>query len=110
MSVRLPAKLEVSALVRQAESAGGFGAVLHKGEAESGTILVVLVENQQDARLFERMPRLDGTRGWTCSKVQTIDNKQEFEDYLQRRKRQDPDVWIVELIVADGERLILNAG
>ena len=33
-------------------------------------------------------------------------NKQEFSDYLVRRGRQDDDLWIVELDIAQGERLI----
>jgi hypothetical protein len=52
---------------------------------------------------------LDGTRKWTRTQSQVADNKSEFEDYLARRIRQDPDVWIVELTIAEGERLILNA-
>lgn len=52
------------------------------------------------------MPQLDGTRKWTTTKCQLIENKKEFEDYLTRRMVQDPDVWIVELTVADRERFV----
>lgn len=103
---RLPAKLEVSGLIRAAQAAGGFAAVLHKGEADGGTILVVALENGEKARLFERMPQLDGTRGWIESKAQDVENKGEFDAYLTRRTLQDPDVWVVELDVACPERLI----
>ena len=48
----------------------------------------------------------DGTRAWHCSKVQDIENKQEFADYLDRRGNQDSDLWIIELDIANGERLI----
>lgn len=106
MATRLPAHLEVSGLIRRAQAQGGFAMVLHKGEPDSGTILIVMVDNQGLGALYERMPQRDGTRDWTKSKVQDTDNKQEFEDYLARRQRQDPDVWIIELTVADGERLI----
>jgi hypothetical protein len=80
--------------------------VLKKGEREGGTILVVLAENGANARVFERMPDLDGIRKWTLSRTQDADNKSEFQDYLDRRGRQDPDLWIIELDVANGERLI----
>jgi hypothetical protein len=103
---RLPAHLEVSGLIRQTQSAGGFAAVLAKGESEAGTILIVLTENGRNARVYERMPQLDGTRKWHSAKQQNLDNKEEFQEYLDRRKYQDPDVWIVELDIADGERLI----
>jgi hypothetical protein len=105
---RLPAHLEVSALLRATESAGGFATVLKKGEREGGTILVVLCENGTNARAFERMPGLNGARSWTCSKVQDVENKREFQEYLDRRARQDPDLWMIELDVANGERLIAS--
>lgn len=106
---RLPARLEVSGLIRATEANGGFGTVLHKGEPDAGTILVVIEDKQQLISLYERMPQVDGRRMWSRVKVQDTENKSEFSDYLDRRKRQDSDVWIVELIVADAERLILNA-
>lgn len=106
---RLPAKIEVSGLIRATQAQGGFGMVLHKGEETGGTILVVILDNQGLGVLYERMPMLDGTRKWTRTQSQVADNKSEFEDYLARRIRQDPDVWIVELTIAEGERLILNA-
>jgi len=107
---RLSAKLEVSGLLRSTESAGGFGVVLSKGEPDGGTILVVLMNNQKLSRVFERMPQLDGNRKWTAVKEQDADNANELNSYLQRRATQDPDLWIVELTIADGERLVLNRG
>ena len=34
---RLPAKLEIGALIRVVGNAGGFASVLHSGEPEAGT-------------------------------------------------------------------------
>lgn len=106
METRVPAHIEVSGLLRTAQAGGDFGMVLHKGERDAGTILVVMLDNQGLGSLFERMPQLDGTRKWTQIKSQVYDNKQEFEDYLSRRIAQDPDVWIVELTVAKAEQFI----
>ncbi|HVR90067.1 MAG TPA: DUF1491 family protein [Novosphingobium sp.] len=106
MDARLPAHLEVAGLLRRAQAAGGFAMVLEKGEREGGTILVVLLENGANPRVYERMPSFETPRIWTISKTETIDNKSEFGEYLARRKRQDPDLWIIELDVANGERLI----
>lgn len=107
MDSRLPAYLEVSAMIRRVNAEGGFATVLSKGEQDAGTILIVLSCNGRDQRLFERMPELDGTRRWRCSKQQDSENPFEFQEYLDRRKRQDPDVWVVELDGADPERFIL---
>lgn len=106
MEARLPAHLEVAGLIRRVQAAGGMPMVLAKGEREAGTILLVLCEKGENARLFERMPWAQDGRIWHCSRTQDADKKQDFEEYLQRRKAQDPDLWIVELDVADGERFI----
>lgn len=106
---RLPAGLEVSGLVRQTQAAGGFAMVLHKGEADSGTILVVAVDRAGIGTLYERLPDPAGPRRWIAVRVQDAGARADFDDYLDRRKCQDPDVWIVELTVAEVERSILNA-
>ena len=106
MDARLPAHLEVAGLLRAVQTAGGFAMVLEKGEREGGTILVVLLENGANLRVYERMPSFDGPRKWSVAKVESIDNKQEFAEYLARRKRQDPDLWVIELDVVNGERFI----
>lgn len=103
---RLPAHLEVSGLIRATQAAGGFATVLHKGEREAGTILVVLTENGANSRVYERMPQADGSRVWTCSRRQESPDFGDFDAYLARRRDQDPDLWMVELDIANGERLI----
>lgn len=109
---RLPAALEVTALIRLVEAKGGFGVVVHRGEPDSGTILIVIVINQgfgqSSAQVYERLPKPDGTLGWTLSKAQDPQDKAEFDQYLSRRAAQDRDLWIVELAIADGEQFIRN--
>lgn len=109
MASRLPVHLEVAALIRQAQAAGGFAAVLSKGDREAGTLIVVLTENGTNSRAYERMADLDGARDWQCFKVQDAGNPQEFHEYLTRRAAQDRDLWIIELDVAEGERFIGKA-
>ena len=110
MTARLPAHLEVSGLLRQVAAAGGFAAVLHKGEREAGTIVVVCAENGAARRVFERMPSADGDRDWVLSKSETVESAQLIDDYLTRRQAQDPDLWIIELDIPNGERFIGLAG
>lgn len=107
-AVRLPAGLEVSGLIRLVEASGGFAMVLRKGQPDGGTILVVVVNKQGLGQAFERLPQADGTRLWTSCKQQIAENKAEFDAYLARRMAQDPDLWVIELTIANGERLILK--
>lgn len=106
MDQRLPAHLEVAALLRQVQAQGGFATVIQKGEREAGTILLILCEGGRNCRAYERMPQLDGTRIWHRSKMESDDNKAEFAEFIARRGDQDRDLWIVELDIAHGERLI----
>ncbi len=106
MSTRLPAALEVSALIRQVSSEGGFATVLAKGEPDSGSILVVLIENGANSRVYERMPQADGSRTWHLSRRDDPQDPTALPTYLERRREQDRDLWIVELDIARGERFI----
>ncbi|HEU4820496.1 MAG TPA: DUF1491 family protein [Qipengyuania sp.] len=103
---RLPAHLEVSALIRTAEAAGGFATVIAKGERDAGVILILTTERGGNARLWERLPNLDGSRSFSMTKKQDLENAEEFADYLARRTARDPDSWLVELDIANAERLI----
>ena len=109
-TARVPAQLEVSGLIRRVAAAGGFATVLKRGERDAGTILVVLREPGANPRLFERMPMVDGTRPWRETRTQQSDNQGEFEDYLARRRAQDPDIWLIELDVPNPERFIYESG
>lgn len=106
MDARLPAHLEVSALRRQVEAAGGFATVLHKGERDAGTILVVCAHSDSPRALFERLPDPAGERRWHPVVIENIEQNKEFDNYLERRRAQDPDLWIIELDIAYGERFI----
>lgn len=96
----------MGALIRRVGGEGGFASVLQKGEHDAGTILVILTERGGNGRVYERMPQSDGTRQWILSRREDPENKRELEEWLSRRGDQDPDLWIVELDIANGERFI----
>ena len=106
MRDRLPAHLEVSAILRLAESQGGFATVLAKGERDAGTILLVTVYRDEPSRLYERMPALDGSRSFVATKAENPENPADFSEYLARRRRQDPDIWLIEVDIANSERFV----
>ncbi|MDA7787605.1 DUF1491 family protein [Sphingomonadaceae bacterium] len=106
MDSRLPAHLEVSGIIRSVQAEGGFATVLAKGEKDAGTILIVSVVNGENAQLYERMPQMDGSRAFVCTRQQDTENKREFDEYLTKRGDQDADIWVLELDIADAERFI----
>lgn len=103
---RLPAGLEVSGLLRRVEAAGGFGAVIARGEPDAGAILLVLTDRGGPARLFERVPQATGERTWQCTREQGTLTNQELNELLIRRCERDPDLWIVELDIPQAERFV----
>lgn len=104
MEVRIQSSVMVGALKRRAESEGGFAAVLAKGDPDAGAILVILAERGRKARILERSLTPDGRYAWQDVAGQTAENNGEIEQLLGRRRKYDPDLWIIELDIASAER------
>ena len=109
MDARLPAHVEVSGLIRAVGGAGGFGMVLQKGEKDAGTLLVLTTQSGRNTRLWERMPQLDGSRAFVCTRTQDDENTGEFDEYVTKRRRSDPDCWVIELDIENAERFVAGA-
>jgi len=100
---RLTSQVLATALLRRAQDAGGFGAVLAKGDPTAGAIAVILAEKGRKACFLERLLQADGSYSWQASR-QDIENEQELNSFLERRRKSDPDLWILELDIASAER------
>jgi hypothetical protein len=104
MEPRLATSVLVGALIRHAEGEGGFAAVLAKGDATAGSILVVLTEKGAKTALYERMLQPDGRYSWAVVLAQVLARPAEVPDFIARRRRFDPDLWVVELDIPSIER------
>ena len=104
MEPRLQSSVLVGALIRRAESEGGFAAVLAKGDSTAGAILVILAEKGRKLRILERALQGGGLYSWQDIGVQDLENAEETEKFLARRQSFDPDIWLIELDVASAER------
>ena len=103
---RLPVHLEVAGLLKLVQAMGGFGMVLQKGERDAGTLVILTTNSGNNTRLWERMPQMDGSRKFSCTRAQDPENRHEFEEYVAKRQHQDSDCWFVELDGPEVERLI----
>lgn len=101
---RLASHVLVGALIRRVGQAGGFAAVLHHGDATSGSILVQCLEKGQKSGLFERIPDYQGGYSLAPCGPAADAAEKETDDYVARRLRSDPDLWLIELDVPDGQR------
>ena len=103
MAARLASSVHVSALLRLAETQGGFAAVVAKGDPTAGAIAIVLAERGTTTGFLERLLQPDGDYAWRDS-GQGVGNADDFERFLSRRRKSDPDLWIIELDVPSAER------
>jgi hypothetical protein len=104
MEARLQTSVLVTGMLRQAESQGGFAAVLAKGDPTSGSVIVILAEKGRKARIVERAMQGDGRYVWQDVGGQALANPDETEKFLSRRRKFDPDLWLIELDVPSAER------
>ena len=103
--MRVTTEIWVSALMRRVFSAGGFAAVVQRGSAEAGAIYITTRNRLGELSLFSTAPQTSYDTSMPqerlFSRVAEADNGQ-IEAKLEREKRFDPDIWIVELEVSDG--------
>ena len=102
---RLAAGVEASAFLRQAEIDGGFGAVIHKGDAERGTLVIAVSRRGQPVACLARQLGAAGTYRWEQVGPGAADVAA-VTDFLASRRRRDPDEWQIELDIPSAEQFI----
>jgi hypothetical protein len=106
LSERLPARVEVAAIMRHVQGAGGFASILHRGDADRGAISLLIVERGRPEAVLERRMAADFTYRWTKVPSSVALEGSGWRDWVESMSRIDPDCWLVELDVADAERFI----
>jgi len=109
MTARLAAHMLVGALLRRVEASGGYATVLHKGDSISGIILVQCLEKGQHTGLFERISDHTGQFRVVHCGPPVEQGAEALAQYVARRRRADPDLWLIELDIADAERLAVES-
>jgi hypothetical protein len=99
--MRLKSEIWVQAYLRICSSAGSFGAVVKRGDADAGAIYVRISYLDGRSALYgPAIAGLDGTeserRFQSCLKSLPASDA-DVEDYLRKQRGYDPDLWIVEI-------------
>jgi hypothetical protein len=97
MTTRLTSAMLASALIRKVEGEGGTGAVLAKGDGTSGALLLLIADRGRTVAIRERGSRPDGSSGWITAGPADLADGEALTRYLERRRRFDSDLWLVEL-------------
>ncbi|GAA3998749.1 DUF1491 family protein [Sphingomonas humi] len=100
---RLAAGIEASALLARARDLGGFGTVLCRGDAERGSLLLVVAERGKAAFLLQRLLQRSGDYAWESRRIA---DQESLEQQLAKARDRDPDLWLIELDVPSAERFI----
>jgi hypothetical protein len=103
MSARITSKMLIGALRRRAEAAGGHATILSKGDEISGAVLLALADRGTVHGLRERGLAPDGSYRWVEAGPENVSDPQALADYLERRRKFDPDIWVVEIDLDEPE-------
>jgi hypothetical protein len=97
----------VYALIRRVEQGGAFAMILRKGDARAGAVLVKLVNRAEGwSRLYAEATRGDGERVWMQPTPATEEG--ELDAYVERARRIDPDLWVVEIDDKQGRHFLVE--
>lgn len=108
MTPRLATGVYVNALIRRVNQSGGMAMVLAKGDDTAGALLLVTREKGRNSGILERTFTSSGRYEWTPVSTQTIEEEAEISQFCARRRASDPDLWIVELDIADAARFAVE--
>ncbi len=104
---RLTAEFWVQAYLARLRLADIPAFVTARGDATAGTVVVKLNPLDGTARAFGRAYDADGRRTWTTL---AEGPEPEVDAALERQRRFDPDVWLIEVEDRQGRSLLDEPG
>ncbi|HET9810206.1 MAG TPA: DUF1491 family protein [Sphingomicrobium sp.] len=102
----MTASVEAAGLVRRAEAEGGFAAILRKGDADRGALILIIRTRGRYAACLERALGVDGLYRWTRVGPDESTDEAKLAEFLEKRARFDEDSWLIELDIAQAERFV----
>lgn len=108
MSDKLDTALWVSALVRQAQAAGDFATIVKKGDPTAGQVILVTRRRNGHVEAYSRTMNSRGNYSWTVAAESRGEELSKVNEYLERQRRYDPDLWIIDLDTDNPERFVVD--
>ena len=100
MEARVKAGIWVSMALRLADLAGRSGAVLRRGDADSGGILCVL-RGRGGLVVLSQVRDAEGRPAWLKGSGASPVDQETADAYVERQVGRDPDLWVVEFETPD---------
>jgi hypothetical protein len=79
---------------------------MRKGDAERGSVLLIVTSRGTHVAMLERVLALDGDYRWQRIELPESDSSAAIAAFLAKRARFDEDYWAIELDIAEPERFI----
>jgi len=92
---RLKAGIWVSMALRMGNGSGRYGAVLRRGDADAGGILVVL-RGQLGVSVLAQARTAEGAPAWNRATGKDPVEQAAADAYVERQVKFDPDLWVLE--------------
>jgi hypothetical protein len=97
---RIKAGIWVSMALRMGNADGRFGAVLRKGDADAGGVLVVL-RRDKEVSVLSQVRSGEGDLAWMRATGPAPVDQETADAYIARQVKFDPDLWVIEFEAPD---------
>lgn len=99
---RLPAELWIKAHMRRCMVEGIPATVVHRGEKNSGILILKINQLDQGVKVLTQTRDMEGAIAWMPALKGELVAEAEADAYIERAVKRDPDVWVVEIESRDG--------
>ena len=104
---RLPAAIEAAGLVRTITAEGDFAAILKRGDPDRGALLLIINSRGEYVSCLQRRFAFDrNSYSWERVGPERSEGSGQLSHFLDQQARFDPDMWQIELDIAQAERFI----
>jgi hypothetical protein len=97
---RVKAALWVQMALRLGNAGGRYGAVLRRGDADAGGVLVVL-RGREGLCVLSQVRAASGAAAWLRGTGPAPVDQAAADAYIARQVRTDPDLWVLEFEAPD---------
>ena len=102
MDDRLPAELWIKAHIRRCIADGIPATVVHRGEKNSGMLILKLNQLDAGVKVLSQTRDMEGAIAWMPALGGELVPEADADAYIERAVKRDPDVWVVEIEDRDG--------